>query len=72
MTARARKPALAPCPAPTSTASAQRERAAFIRSLEKHRQTVEGDGPLPAGATHTLQRRADGRKVVKRKRFSAV
>ena len=70
MVARARKPAIVPCPAPTP--SPAEEKAAYIRSLEKHRQAVEGEGPLPAGATHTLKKRADGTKVVKRKRFSAV
>lgn len=70
MTARARKPAAIPPPAPASTP--KQEKAAFIRSLERHGQAVEGKGPLPAGATHTLKKRADGKKVVKRKRFSAV
>ena len=74
MTARARKPAAipppSPCPSPEPTPA--EEKAAFIRSLEKHGQAVEGKGPLPAGATHTLKKRADGKKVVKRKRFSAV
>ena len=70
MTARARKPAAIPPPAPEPTPA--QEKAAFIRSLEKHGQAVEGKGPLPAGATHTLKKRADGKKVVKRKRYSAV
>lgn len=71
MAARARKPATVPPPAPAPS-PAEEEEAAFIRSLEKHRQAVEGEGPLPAGATHTLKKRADGKKVVKRKRYSAV
>jgi hypothetical protein len=70
MTARARKPAATLPPAPKPTPA--QEKAAFIRSLELHGQAVEGKGPLPAGATHTLKKRADGKKVVKRKRFSAV
>lgn len=74
MTARARKPAAIPPPAPppATAPTPAEEKAAFIRSLEKHGQAVEGKGPLPAGATHTLKKRADGKKVVKRKRFSAV
>jgi hypothetical protein len=70
MVARARKPAIVSRPAPTP--SPAEEKAAYIRSLEKHCQAIEGDGPLPAGATHTLKKRANGTKVVKRKRFSAV
>jgi hypothetical protein len=50
----------------------QDEEAAFIRSLEKHGQAVEGKGPLPPGATHRLTVRKNGEKRVKRKRFSAV
>ena len=68
MVARVRKPAKV---SPTAPSPAE-EKAAFIRSLERHRQAVECEGPLPAGATHTLKTRANGRKVVKRKRFSAV
>jgi hypothetical protein len=68
MIARARKRAK-PSPAPPSPAD---EKAAFIRSLEKHGQAVECEGPLPPGATHTLKKRANGTKVVKRRRFSAV
>ena len=52
--------------------SAKDEEAAFIRSLEKHGQAVEGKGPLPPGATHRLTVRKNGEKRVKRKRFSAV
>lgn len=72
MTARTAKPAAVPPPAPRVKPTPAQEKAAFIRSLEKHGQAVEGDCPLPAGATHTLKKRADGKKVVKRKRFSAV
>jgi len=74
MTARARKPAAIPPPvaSPSAEPTPAQEKAAFIRSLEKHGQAVEGKGPLPAGATHTLKKRADGKKVVKRKRYSAV
>jgi hypothetical protein len=68
MTTRVRKRAKVPSAAP----SPAEEKAAFIRSLETHRQAVECAGPLPAGATHTLKKRADGKKVVKRKRYSAV
>jgi hypothetical protein len=50
----------------------QEEEAAFVRSLEKHGQAVEGKGPLPPGATHRLTVRKNGEKRVKRKRFSAV
>jgi hypothetical protein len=70
MTTRAHKPATVRSPAPAP--SPADEEASFIRSLEKHRQAVEGEGPLPAGATHTLKKRGDGKKIVKRKRYSAV
>ena len=72
MTARVRKPAAIPPPCPSPAPTPAEEKAAFIRSLERHGQAVEGKGPLPAGATHTLKKRADGKKVVKRKRYSAV
>ncbi len=73
MTARARKPAAIPPPASVRAhPTPAEEKAAFIRSLERHGQAVEGKGPLPAGATHTLKKRADGKKLVKRKRYSAV
>ena len=68
MIARTRKRAKVP----PATPSPAEEKTAFIRSLEKHGQAVECEGPLPAGATHTLKKRANGTKVVKRKRFSAV
>lgn len=68
MIARSRKRAKV---SPTAPSPAE-EKAAFIRSLEKHGQAVECEGPLPAGATHTLKKRANGTKVVKRRRFSAV
>jgi hypothetical protein len=66
MTARARKPIPAPAPTP------KEEEAAYIRSLEKHRQAVRCKGPLPPGATHELIVTPKGAKRVKRKRFSAV
>jgi hypothetical protein len=54
------------------TPTAKGEEAAFIRSLEKHGQAVECEGPLPPGATHRLTVRKSGEKRVKRKRFSAA
>jgi len=66
MTSRARKVCKVEAPAPSE------EEAAYVRSLEKHGQAVEGRGPLPRGATHRLTVRKNGEKRVKRKRFSAV
>lgn len=66
MTTRASKTAKTP------VADAKAEKACYVRSLVHHGQAVEGDGPLPPGATHELVVTKAGAKRVKRKRFSAI
>ena len=45
----------------------------FEESLREHGQLAEGDSEeLPPGATHQVQTDEDGRKVIRRKRFSAT
>ncbi len=44
----------------------------LIETLEANRQIAYESGPLPPGATHQVETDAKGRRVLKRKRFSAV
>ena len=55
-----------------SSSSTKAEEDCYIRSLTNHGQAVEGNGPLPPGATHELTVSRSGAKRVKRKRFSAL
>ena len=42
----------------------------FVQTLEDNQQLAYGTGPLPPGATHTVETHADGTKRVTRKRFT--
>jgi hypothetical protein len=44
----------------------------LIETLEANKQIAHTEGSLPPGATHQLEVDAEGRRVVKRKRFSAT
>jgi beta-phosphoglucomutase-like phosphatase (HAD superfamily) len=44
----------------------------LIKTLRAHRQIAPEQGPMPAGTTHQFVTDAQDRKVVKRRRFSAV
>jgi hypothetical protein len=48
------------------------EAAGLVRSLDANQQLFHGSGPLPAGATHQVETDSEGRRVVKRKRFSTI
>lgn len=48
------------------------EAAGFVQTLEAHHQLFDGSGPFPAGATHQVETDAEGRRLLKRKRFSAL
>ena len=50
------------------------EQAAFAKSLRRHGQLHEGEGALPSGATHALEKPAKGKgaAALVRKRFSAI
>lgn len=52
---------------------ADAEAVAFERSLREHGQLAgTGDDPLPAGATHRLERDEQGRTVIRRERFTGL
>jgi hypothetical protein len=44
----------------------------FVESLATHQQIGFSPGPLPPGATHQVEADAEGRRVLKRTRFSAL
>jgi hypothetical protein len=48
------------------------EAAAHVRTLEENAQISRRGGKLPPGATHSVERDADGGKTLVRKRFSAI
>ena len=46
---------------------------AFAASLRHHDQLHEGEGPLPPGTTHVVEKAAEGKPgKLTRKRFSAL
>jgi hypothetical protein len=55
---------------PTSEAVA--EAMQFVETLEANRQIAREPGPLPPGATHQIQRDAQGRKRLVQKRVAAI
>jgi len=64
-------PILVPLPGkrtPETLAEASR----FVETLEANRQIAREPGPLPAGATHRIEKDARGGKRLVRKRFSAI
>jgi hypothetical protein len=48
------------------------EAAKFVETLEANQQLAYAPGPLPPGATHQLETDGEGRRLLKRKRFSAI
>jgi hypothetical protein len=55
-------------PAPEALAEA----AKVVETLEANQQLAYAPGPLPPGATHQLETDAEGRWLLKRRRFSAI
>jgi hypothetical protein len=53
------------------TKSKTREELAFAKSLDKHGHVQDGGKPLAPGVTHERVE-AQGKKVLKRRRFSAL
>lgn len=51
----------------------KREQQKFLHSLKAHKQVYAGKSKtLPKGATHRIETKPGGTKVLVRKRFSAV
>jgi hypothetical protein len=44
----------------------------YVRTLEANHQIAHEPGPLPPGTTHQVETDAEGRRILKRKRFSAT
>jgi hypothetical protein len=57
---------------PTNATKADRQEAAhFVETLEANKQLAREPGPLPAGATHQVERDQSGNEQIVRKRYSA-
>jgi hypothetical protein len=53
---------------PEEIAEAQR----YVDTLEANQQIAHEPGPLPPGATHQIETDAEGRRILKRKRFAGI
>ncbi|HTO49820.1 MAG TPA: hypothetical protein VML91_19460 [Burkholderiales bacterium] len=56
----------------TPEAAAIADAARFVKSLADNRQLAAGEGPVPPGATHQVEIDAKGRRILRRRRFSAL
>ena len=61
-----------PAESTTHDEDAVRETESFVKTLDANRQIARGRGALPPGTTHRLEKDAEGRKQLVRKRFSAI
>ena len=55
----------------TPEAAAIADATRFVKSLADSRKLAEGEGPVPPGATHQVEIDAKGRRILRRRRFSA-
>lgn len=55
----------------TPEAAAIADATRFVKSLAASHKLAEGEGPVPPGATHQVEVDAKGRRILRRRRFSA-